>query len=239
MTALNLPAEVLKALRGHKAGPGKVLGHDGARPFWTTPTSGLFIVSATEPASPATGQAWLDTGVTYVTNVDWIRYKTYTVPSAAGSRTITFDTPVTLSPGVDYWYVLQNIAANAQRDPTVTRVGISSPDGSQARYSASGSDFSSVYAGSAYMLFTLEEASGGTDKSITQAVPGDYWGVTSIGQKFQVDATISVGGLTAYWGGNAGLSGNWGLARSVNASTHPLRVWDGTDWQTAAALPPA
>lgn len=218
--------------------PGEVPTATGAGGFKPGAAGGFVIVSDTEPASPATGQAWLDTGVTYVTDVDWIRYKTYTVPTAAGSRTITFDTPVTLSPGVDYWYVLQDIAANAQRDPTVTRVGISSPDGSQAQYSLSGSDFSSVYAGSAYMLFTLEEASGGTDKSITQAVPGDYWGVTSIGQKFQVDATISVGGLTAYWGGNAGLSGKWGLARSVNASTHPLRVWDGADWQTVAALPP-
>jgi hypothetical protein len=58
---MDLPRETLRALLGHKAAKGKVLSHDGARPVWVDSVSGLAIVAASAPSSPATGQLWYDT----------------------------------------------------------------------------------------------------------------------------------------------------------------------------------
>lgn len=177
---------------------------------------------------------WRKVGCGDVVPPQWLmtdsggHYAYKTITPTTGTHTVTFDAPVTLEPGIDYWLVMQNCATNAQAqgtsDPALTITGLSVTPG--MFYSFSGGTFGSSD-NARYPIFTLEAVTG-PDAKIARPSPDDYWGPSSIAQKFQVTSAIEVSGLTAYWGG-AAPAGKFGLASGI-VPTGRLRLWTGTEW---------
>jgi hypothetical protein len=138
-----------------------------------------------------------------------------TLTPTTGVHTVTFADPVTLSPGVDYWLVMQNCATNANAqgcsDSSDTFANIIVTPG--MFYSFAGGGFGSADS-ARYPIFTANAVSGTSPQIGYSAAPNDYWGPSTIGQKFRVTAAVQITGLTAYWGG-AAATGKFGLASSL------------------------